>query len=145
MKAAGKVAGATEPYVRLRRFRREHPAGPDQRIDNEELVARSVAEITQRVRPVGVVVPTETGATVRRVCRYRLPVMITAVSHHERTCRQLQLSYGVQAVRIEASPQCWYEPIREHFRDRGITEGRVLLTEGSGSGKGTNRLEIIDL
>jgi len=140
-----KVAAATEPHVRLRRFRRERPMGPEQRIDNEELVARSVAEIAHRVRPVGVVVPTETGATVRRICRYRLPVTVTAVSHYESTCQQLQFSYGVHAVHIDGPPRSWYEPIREHFRGRGITAGRVLLTEGSGAGKGTNRLEIVDL
>jgi pyruvate kinase len=140
-----KIALATEPHLRLRRFRRERPIGAGDEIDNAELVARGVAEMTQMIRPVGVVVPTETGATVRRISRYRLPVTITAVSRSERTCQQLQLCYGVMAVHHPDPDASWYAVIKSYFAQRGVTKGRVLMTEGSGMGRGTNRLEIIDL
>ena len=135
------IAQATEPQVEFRHaaLRETDPS------DNADIIARTVAAIADQVEPIGVLVPTKTGATVRRVARFRLPVGVTAVSRFEATCQRLQLTYGVEAVHVTDHPGSWQDFARNQFKERG--PGRVVVTEGTSASEhgGTNRLELIDL
>ena len=118
----------------------DEPPGSD--VDNQELIATCVAHVAARITPLGIFVPTETGATVRRIAAFRLPVWITAVSRSAKTCQELQFVYGVEPIHQAESPASWAEFARGHFQDRG----RVLLTEGkTGPSGGANRFEILTL
>jgi pyruvate kinase len=101
----------------------------------------------RRITPATVVVPTHSGATARRIARFRLPVWITAVSSQEKTCQGLMFTYGVFPVCVEDHPDRWRDWCRR-WRDREQLDGRyVVLTEGP-SRKHPDRnprMEIIDL
>jgi pyruvate kinase len=140
-----RIARVTEPRLAVRLGGewedREPGAG-----ENAAVIAASVAQIAERMRPVAVLVPTETGATARRIAGFRLPAWITAVSRSERTCQGLQLTYGVHALHCPDPPAGWHEFARSHFRARGPDQGGIIMVEGAvpGQAGGTNRLEIID-
>jgi pyruvate kinase len=139
----GRVALAVEPRVQPR-FGPEWQEPSLKSADNQELIAASVARIAERIRPLGVFVPTETGATVRLIAAFRLPVWITAASRFEKTCQDLQFVYGVQALHLPERPASWQDLARDCFAAAGL--GRILITEGAaGPGEGTNRFEILTI
>jgi pyruvate kinase len=114
---------------------------------NIELVAASVAAIAEKALPLGILVPTQRGATPRQIAAFRLPVPVTTVSCLEKTCQELVLSYGVHALHEPEWSGSWPDLARRHFGSRGQRGAKVLLTEGTPGVEidGTNRLEIIDL
>jgi len=116
-------------------------------ISVEDLISMSVHDTVKRLTPTAVITPTETGATARRVTRFRLPVWIAGVSANESTCQRLQFSYGVYPVHEPEYPEDWEDYARERLGWLGLTEGLVIITQGPSSGHkgGTNRMEIIDL
>jgi pyruvate kinase len=141
----GRIARVTEPQVAPRL--EPEPDAAKHALDNQELVAASLAGMARRIRPIGILVPTDTGAMARRIARFRLPVRITAVSRSEATCQALQLVYGVDPVHRPDRPD-WHAFAREHFKDRARSEpgGRILMTEDTtGDSGGGSRLEIVEL
>ena len=138
-----RIASVTEPRV-LPRFGPAWQEPVPEAASDAELVVASVAHIAAQTRPLGIVVPSASGATARRMAAYRQPVWITAVCRSERTCRELQFVYGVDPIQRPEEPTSWAEFARRHFADR--SPGRVLLTEGTtGPTGGTNRFEILTL
>ena len=137
-----RIAEAAEPRLRPRIGPEWEPPQSSE-IDNQELIAACVAHVAARVAPLGIFVPTETGATVRRIAAFRLPVWITAVSRFEQTCQNLQFIYGVRSLHLPQRPDSWPDFTRKHFHAQG--PGRILMTEGPAGPGGTNRLEIIDV
>ena len=131
---------------RLRPFRSDDP-----RIGNNAYrgVRPIFAHMALRTGPIGILVPTDTGAMARRIARFRLPVRITAVSRSKTTCQALQLVYGVDPVHRLDRPD-WHAFAREHFEERARSEpgvARILMTEhldATAAGRGS-RLEILEL
>jgi pyruvate kinase len=138
-----RIAEAVEPGLRPRVGAEWEEPPEDDAVDNQELIATSVAHIAARITPLGIFVPTETGATVRRIAAFRLPVWITAVSRFDKTCQDLQFTFGVRSLHLPQRPDSWPVFTRAHFHDEG--PGRILMTEGPVGPGGTNRLEIIDV
>jgi pyruvate kinase len=142
-----RIARVTEPQVAPRLEPAPDAAGGA--LDNRELVAASLAGMALRTGPIGILVPSDTGAMARRIARFRLPVRITAVSRSDTTCRALQLVYGVDPVHRPDRPD-WHAFAREHFKERAQSEpgvARILMTEhldATAAGRGS-RLEIIEL
>jgi pyruvate kinase len=140
-----RIAQVSEPHVAPRL----DPGPEPKTTDDQELVAASVAAIAQQIRPLGIVVPTETGAMARRIARFRLPVRVTAVCSSEATCRALQFVYGVDPVHRPERPRSWPAFARRHFEDRAgaaAAGARILLTEEARSASGhASRLEIVEL
>ncbi|MFQ5972285.1 MAG: pyruvate kinase [Alphaproteobacteria bacterium] len=136
------IARSVEPHIGARRI-----APPEPVVDNKDLVAASVAEIAGRAELSGILVPTKTGATARRVASFRLPNWITAVSRSEKTCQDLQFSYGVHAVHQPERPSSWRDFAESYFGGDEDGTRKILMTEGATAGAegGTNRLEIIDI
>ncbi len=139
-----RIASETEPQVQPR-FHPELRQELGKDADDQTLVAASVAHIAELIEPAGILVPTKTGSTPRKIAAYRLPVWVTAVSRFEKTCQELQFCYGVHAIHQTERPADWQTFARSCFADAGAG-ARVLMTEGTAMGTGgTNRLEIIDL
>jgi pyruvate kinase len=137
-----RIAAAAEPALRPRVGAEWEDSGVAD-ASNQELIATCVAHIAARITPLGIFVPTETGATVRRIAAFRLPVWITAVSRFDKTCQDLQFVAGVRSLHLPQRPDSWPDFTREHFHAQG--SGRILMTEGPAGPGGTNRLEIIDV
>jgi pyruvate kinase len=143
-----RIAAATEVhrpgyYAReaLRAFAREAGAGIG------DLIALTVENALKSVSLAAVMAPTYSGATARAVTRSRLPVWTVAVSPQERTCQQLQFSYGVYPVLEPVYPDNWRAYARQWVRSHGIEGDMVLLTEEpSPENPDVNaRIELLDL
>ncbi len=99
--------------------------------DLPTLLAFDVAYSVQRVKPVVVIAPTESGATAQRLANYKLPAWVVAFCHNEKVRQRLIFSYGVlpQASEIDACD--WRQLATDWCHERGLTRGRVLMTHGS--------------
>jgi pyruvate kinase len=116
-------------------------------INTEDLISLSIDLSVKTLDPVAVITPTMSGATARRVSRFRLPVWIIAVSPSMATCQGLQFSYGVYPIHEHQRPENWAVYARDALQMFGISGELALLTKGTSSAQrmGTNVLEIIDL
>jgi pyruvate kinase len=143
-----RIAATVEP-TRRRLSVRELYQGVDlrSRIGAEQLVALSVEACLAYASPAAVFAPTASGASARRMAVLRLPVWTIALSPRERTCQNLQFSYGVLPLLEATDPESWNEFVRGWMRDQGLPGGLALLTAGpSPKHPGANhRLELIEL
>lgn len=108
--------------------------------------------LTDTMAPKLIIVPSQTGATARRMARFRVPQWIIAGSHVEKTCQRLQFSWGVYPILV-SQKQNWNDEAvrqksaRQWCQDFGVTRGLVILIEGAGTLKAedTRRIDIVDL
>jgi len=125
--------------------RLDHPSQDDLFSMNIELISRTM-------HPRLIIVPSLSGATARRVARFRMRPWIIAGSHLEKTNQRLQFSSGVypmsaphkldwddDAVRLASA--------REWCKAFGVVDGLVILIEGAGTlrANDTRRIDIVDL
>jgi pyruvate kinase len=143
-----RIAHVVEAHLNARPVREALAAAEAEgELSVEDLISLSVHATVKRLTPTAVITPTETGATARRIARFRLPVWIAGISANESTCQRLQFSYGVYPVYQPAYPENLEVYAREALAQMGFTKGLVILTQGPSAGNrgGTNRMEIIDL
>ena len=113
----------------------------------EETIASSVMTTARTLHPRLIAIPTRTGATARRVTRYRLRPWIVALSHNAATCQQLAFSYGIYPVHIEGDRHDWNKILVEWCNREAITSGIVVMTQGSSrrNPERTNQIEVFSL
>jgi len=113
----------------------------------EETIASSVMATSRRLHLRLIGIPTRTGATARRVTRYRLRPWIVALSHNRATCQQLAFSYGVYPVHIEGDRHDWHRILIDWCNEEQITSGIVVMTQGSSrrNPERTNQIEVFSL
>jgi pyruvate kinase len=148
VKMLAKIAAAIEVhrpsyYAReaLRAFGREESGTP------ADLIGLTVESVLKRHSLAVVMVPTYSGSTARGVTRSRLPVWIVAISPQERTCQQLQFSYGVYPVHKPDYPKNWKTYAQDWVRSHGVAGDMVFLTERSSirNPDVNARIELLDL
>jgi pyruvate kinase len=142
------IAAETEKYrpgYRLKEILDTYERGEN--VDRVDLVALSIQHAIERVTPAAVFVPTVSGYTARNVTRFRLPVWIAAVSPHEETCRNLQFSFGVHALRETRNPDSWNPYAREWIARHGLEGDLAIMTEGPSpeNPEANHRMELIEL
>lgn len=143
-----KIAVATEPHRcdnHVAEAISKRPAAKG--VNPQDLIALSVAATVSRIVPPTVIVPTRSGATARRIARFRLPVWISAVSSEAKTCQDLLLSYGVYTHCEPEHPDAWKSWACQWLVKQKLEGDLVLVTEGPSRkhpGR-NNRLEIIDM
>ncbi|MCE7989783.1 MAG: pyruvate kinase [Caldilinea sp. CFX5] len=113
----------------------------------EDRTALGVYHSARELEPAIILTPTDTGATPRRLARFKLPTWIVAFSVRESTCQQLQFSYGVYAEHVAAMPLSWENHARHWCKTHGVTGQLALLTEGTSQIRsgGTTRISILYL
>jgi pyruvate kinase len=113
----------------------------------EQLIAVSVEASLEYVTPAAIFVPTHSGATARRISRFRLPAWIIALSAQESTCNGLQFTYGVHPVHETKDPENWKPYVKEWMQRHEITGDIAILTGGPSSRypDANHRMEVIDL
>lgn len=138
-----EIAAQTEPHRKLNR--EQERLGEKKAI--VELIAHNLHLAVKNIQPQAVIIPTRSGTMARNVTRYRLPVWITALSHHEQTCQSLQFSYGVFPMKVDSDQAEWTPFLREWFRKQQITEGIAVLAQGPSPKYpcGNHRVEFMDL
>ena len=143
-----RIAAAIEPHrtefsvQQIFQTRRQ-----DDNIVLHDIIATSVESTLNRITPATVIVPTHSGTTARSIARFKLPVWTTAVSSAEKTCQDLQFSYGVWPVHETDHPDDWKAWARNWFRSHELSGNLVVLTEGPSRKHPhrNNRMEIFDL
>ncbi len=122
------------------------------RISRADMISANIFRMARTLDPTLVFVPSLSGATARRVARFRLPQWIIAPSRDEATCQKLQFSFGIYPVSVPAqgvlaSPEERQTYTRQWLEQYGVEGDLVLLIEGSGTLKAqdTERIDIIDL
>ncbi len=144
-----KIAATVEPRRPGDRVRNELRAcGRECTIDLKDLIALSVETSVETVSPAALIVPSKSGASVRSITRFRLPVWIAAVSSNEATCQQLQFSYGVQPLYLpDDEVEDWNSFARNWLKKHELEGDLVILAAGPSPRhpQANNRMEIIDL
>ena len=142
-----RIAQVTEPYCNHRKVAEvlSH-ARQKGEISKDDLIALSIYRTVEAISPSVVITPTISGATPRRLNRFRLPVWILAVSPNKSTCQNLQFSYGVCPALESDRPSSWRRYAQIWLEQHGMTEKLALLTQGtSRTGTGsTDHIEILD-
>jgi pyruvate kinase len=142
-----RIAQYTEPHAISRDVAAIlEAAKTSEQISTEDLISLAIFLSAETLSPTAVVTPTLSGATARRVTRFRLPVWIVAVSPNESTCQNLQFSYGVFPVHETERPASWKRYAHDWLEQHGLGEHLALLTRGTSAARvgGTNQLEILD-
>ncbi|MFN8442867.1 MAG: pyruvate kinase [Caldilineaceae bacterium] len=113
----------------------------------ENRTALSVYHTALELEPKIIFTPTVTGATARRLARFKLATRIVAFSINESTCQQLHFSYAVEPVHVLTFAEPWDSYARQWCQTAGIYEGLALLTEGTSQVRsgGTTRISILYL
>ena len=150
-----KIALATEPHIERAHFRRlleEHAQAVSTsketlRQEGVDLIALSVDRIAARMDAAAVFCPTDSGATARRITRFRLPCWIIAPSPSGKTCKDLLFSFGVVPVLKEDKPSRWSYAVKNWVKEFGLSGSAAIVTEGPSIQHPDmeHRLEIIEL
>lgn len=113
----------------------------------EDRTALGVYHSARELEPAIIFTPTNTGATARRLARFKLPTWIVAFSIQKATCQQLQFSYGVYPVHVAEFPGSWENFARDWCLQHDVTGQLALLTEGTSQIRsgGTTRISILYL
>jgi pyruvate kinase len=116
-------------------------------ITRADLISFNIYQSAQTLNPAIVFVPSASGATARRVTRFRLPQWLIAISLEEATCQKLQFSYGIHPIHIQSNPDSWPQYAQAWMENHQIDGELVLVIEGGGTIKAgdTTRLDIIEL
>jgi pyruvate kinase len=143
-----KIAAAIEPNLtRYSVIDALKINGQDESFNLRDLISLSVEAVLEQISPAVVIVPSRSGASARSITRFRIPVWIVAVSSKEKTCRQLQFSYGVYPFHEPEHPENWNAFAGQWLELYGVDGNLVVLTEGPSSlhPEANHRMEIIDL
>jgi len=146
VKMLAEIASVTEGHRKVCLSFDEENASKD-KTKLADIIALSVKASIRRITVASVIVPTRSGATARRITRYRLPVWITAITSEEKACKDLIFSYGVLPIYEPDHPDDWRKWILKWKKEYNIEENLVILTEGPSRKypDRNNRMEIIDL
>ena len=139
-----KIAATVEP-TRRKVAVQELFAGKDLsgHVRPEHLIAISIEACLNHLQPAAIMVPSQTGATVRRLSSLHLPVPVLAVSPSAKVCQDLQFSYGANPVHEPLRPASWPAYIKEWLRHHEHSGDFAILTEQSPAGD--HLLEVIAL
>jgi pyruvate kinase len=144
----GRIARETEPSrsgLSMREALRAIGLGKE--ADKGDLISVSMQSIVERMPVAAIFIPTHTGATARRIGRFRLPVWIAAASRAEPVCSALNFSYGIFPIHEPGDIEDWSDYARSWTRSQTIEGDMVIVIEGPSRlhPEGNHKMEIVDL
>ncbi|RXA19652.1 pyruvate kinase [Methanosarcina sp. MSH10X1] len=115
----------------------------------DEVITLQVHEALQKLPVAAVLTPTRSGATPRRISRFKPETWILAFSRVPGACGFLSLSYGVYPVLVKETIESWEKETTKKAKELGFVKSGdiVIFTQGPSLGKpgGTNMLKILTL
>jgi len=141
-----KIAAATEPHrsraglSALRDLIDEQP-----RSSAAEKIASVVEHALQTVSCAVVFVPTRSGATARRISRFKPSVWIASPSESGGTCQGLVFSYGVWPIEVAEEPSEWRDFARRWLHEQQVPGDIAMLVAGPSprSPDASHRIEFL--
>lgn len=104
----------------------------------QDVISREAVDMADALRVRAILCPTLSGATARRVSRYRPTQPVIALSPHVSTVRRLQLSWGVKAYPggEQHSIENLVSEVESHVKRLGLVSpgDRVVFIGGSPAG-----------
>ena len=111
------------------------------------MISLNVSETASALNAKFIITPTETGATARRIARFKPEGWILASNPQKSVCEFLIFSYGVCPAVMDMTHTGWSDSILDNLKaEKFIQKGEyVIMTEGRFSkGEGsTDSLSII--
>lgn len=144
-----QVATATEPHIKSKRYLQE-PIAAALHLKSAA-VSRAACWLARDLTAAAIVALTSSGSTARLVASMRPPLPIVALTDRIRTQRQLSLTRGVLASRVDTfkDPADMLTRLRLWLHDQDIarTGDRVVMTAGipPGIAGGTNLVKVVEL
>lgn len=113
-------------------------------ISLEDTMAVNVFTTVRSLNPLLLVTPTTSGATARRMSRFKLPIWILGVTHSKNVAQNLEFSYGVYPIYEEELPQDWKNYVQTLV---GKQDSFFVLVRGPSKKNpdASNSLEIVRL
>ena len=142
------IAQATEASPReslvAQALRMERLSGD---ISLDDTMSLNAYFMVETLKPGVVFTPTRTGATPRRLTRFRLPVWIVAFSRVEAVCQNLQFSFGVYPVHVAERPSSWLGYAHQWGQEVELEQSLAVLLEGRGTLEhgGSRRIDVLDV
>jgi len=111
------------------------------------MISLNVSETASALNAKFIITPTETGATARRIARFKPEGWIIASNPKKSICDFLFFSYGVHPTVMETAHTGWCDSILGKLKEKKLAQRGeyVIMTEGRFSkGEGsTDSLSII--
>lgn len=102
----------------------------DQKLAVKDIISASVKNAVAHLQVAVVMIPTQSGTTVRRISRLRLPVWLAAFTDSEKLCRRLLFSWGAAPFYLKRLPENWPN-YAQQIVDRHKLKGEfVILVRG---------------
>ncbi|MGB9755295.1 MAG: pyruvate kinase [Desulfurella sp.] len=113
-------------------------------ISLEDTMAINVFTTVKNLNPILLVTPTTSGATARRMSRFKLPIWIIGITHSRNVAQNLEFSYGVYPIYEEELPQDYKQYVKSIF---GQSDSFFVLVKGPSkkNPEANNSLEIVRL
>jgi len=112
-----------------------------------DMISLNVSETASALSAKFIITPTETGATARRIARFKPEGWIIASNPKKSICDFLFFSYGVHPTVMETAHTGWRDSILGKLKEKKLAQRGeyVVMTEGRFSkGEGsTDSLSII--
>jgi pyruvate kinase len=111
------------------------------------LISVSVEASLEYLKPAAVFARTESGASVRRLAAFRLPVWTVAVTPNAKTAQDLLFSAGVVPVHLPQPPVSWNGYVKDWVRNHELPGSFAILTQrpSANDPESNHRMEIINL
>jgi len=146
--AMSSIASYTEGKIKCRQLVEEFRTSMvEGNLSHDDHISLSVYLVVEALAPRIIFAMTTTGSTARRLTRFRPPQWIVAISLSDKTCQELEFSYGVYPVFEPVRAEHWSCYVVDWMEKKGFEKGLALLTEGADTKKkrDTTLIEIIDL
>ena len=146
--AMASIARYTEDKMQCRSLAAEFESyRAEGALTQEDHISLGVYRTVEALKPDMVFAMSTTGASVRRLARFRPPQWIVTISPSEKTCQELSFTYGVYPIYEPVRAERWACYVADWISQFGLKSKLVLLTEGSDTrrNRDTTLIEIIDL
>lgn len=130
------IAKATErsdmPYAHLTsHMANGHKANHrDQNLAIKDIISTSVEHAVSILQVALVAIPTQSGTTVRRISRLRLPVWLMAFAESKKICQDLLFSWGTMPHYLKNRPKDWPRYLQNLTNLYDLKGEYVVLVQG---------------
>ncbi len=123
-------------------------------ISKSDLLSLTSYLTAELIEPLMILAPSRSGGTARRLARFRLRQWIVSPSQYERTCQQLQFTYGIHPIHVPDVESLNERQLRNSFGKNLLDDiqldnstGMIMVVEGAGTLRSadTKRIDIVTL
>ncbi len=108
-----------------------HAAWPmTQKLVVKDIISTSIKNAVSHLQVAMVVIPTQSGTTVRRISRLRLPVWLIAFADSKKVCQDLLFSWGVIPFYLKKLSENWPDYVQKLVKRHELKEEFVILVRG---------------